>query len=86
MYLLSNQFPINFAANSVKFLALQFIFLSSENFCKKKRGGEMGGMVELVEKPNQSEGNFYAAQVARQSEWRKDGKNESEKQTELNSS
>jgi len=45
-----------------------------------------GGLVELVEKTNQSEGNFYAAQVARQSEWRKDGKNESEKQTELNSS
>lgn len=42
MYLLSNQFPINFAANSVKFLALQFIFLSSENFCKKESGKGKG--------------------------------------------
>jgi len=58
----------------------------AKTFVKRKGVVGMGGLGELVEKPNQSEGNFYAAQVARQSEWRKDGKNESEKQTELNSS
>jgi len=45
----------------------------AKTFVKRKGVVGMGGMAELVEKPNQSEGNFYAAQVARQSEWRKDG-------------